>query len=52
MLKGAWVFNDISGVKAFYKNHYYTGTAQKLYKEGAEIRQFVGVNLYYLINDL
>lgn len=52
MLKGAWIYNDLTDTKAFYKNHYYTETAQKLYKEGAEIRQFVGGStLYHLIQD-
>ncbi|CEG27196.1 hypothetical protein [Bacillus sp. B-jedd] len=53
MLKGAWIYNEMTELKVFNKNHYYSETAQKLYKEGAEIRQFVGgSNLYYLNQDL
>lgn len=48
MLKGAWVINTNYGGKEYYKNHYYTISAKKLFQNGVKIAPYVGWNEYIL----
>lgn len=53
LLKGAWIINDESGIKEFSKNHYYTSKAQKEFKHGCRMVQFLeSPILFNLSHDL
>lgn len=51
-LSGAWVINPYNKAKAFYKEHRYTESAKKLFKEGVNIVPVDGWNKYFLCHEL
>lgn len=48
LLKGAYVVNPLTGVKAFYKNSYYTSGGLQAFQKGVKIMPISGWNYYIL----
>ena len=46
MIKGAWVVSKIDGTTRYYKNHWYTHSAKKLFNQGWLIYPIAGNCLY------
>ncbi|QFT87272.1 hypothetical protein FIU87_01220 [Bacillus sp. THAF10] len=49
MHQGVWVMVPKSGVKKYYKNHYFTIGAKNAYEKGVKMKAFAGINEYQLI---
>lgn len=48
MYQGVWIVDPRSGVKKYYKNHYFTIGAKNEYEKGIKMKAFAGSSEYKL----